>query len=209
MPKQDWLVTEAGNCIACESPRQWDLLIPTTQYRFYRFLCELEDILEQAEITGETEAEFLPNLRRLVRKLILNVYWVNTRIPEPSPKTETGVLLLYDELGYPITIQTEIMLPGTSTTIHNHGTWGVVATLKGQQKNTFWQRIPTSEFPHKIDKVEEKVLESGDIIALTTEAIHCVEAVGDEPSITLNIYGDTYPAKRFQFDALTNKARNF
>ncbi|MEA5535252.1 cupin [Crocosphaera sp. XPORK-15E] len=209
MQQQDWLVKEDGECLSFPSPRQWDLLTQTTQYRLHRFLTELDDILNQAEITGETEADYLPSLRRLVRKLLLNVYWVSNQIPAPSEKTGTEVCLLYDEPGYPLTLQTEIMLPGTTTTIHNHGTWGVIATLQGQQKNVFWQRSPTSEHPQNIEKVGEKILQPGDIISFTTEAIHSVEAVGDEPSVTLNLYGHTHAAKRFKFDPVNHKAHHF
>ncbi|MEA5512298.1 cupin [Crocosphaera sp. UHCC 0190] len=209
MPQQDWLVNEDGECLSFPSPRQWDLLNQTTQYRLHRFLTELDDIINQAEITGETETEYLPSLRRLVRKLLLNVYWVSNQIPSPSEKTGTEVSLLYDEPGYPLTLQTEIMLPGSSTTIHTHGTWGVVATLQGQQKNVFWKCVPTPENPQNIEKVDEKILQPGDIISFTTEAIHCVEAVGDEPSVTLNLYGDTHAAKRFKFDLITHKAHRF
>ncbi len=209
MPQQDWLAQDDGQCFSFPSPRQWDLLTHTTSYRLHRFLTELDDLLNQAEMTGQTEVEYLPSLRRLVRKLLLNVYWVSQDIPTASPNSGTDVKLLYDEPAYPITLQTEIMLPGTSTTIHNHGTWGVVATLQGQQKNTFWKCIPTPEYPQHIEKVDEKIFQLGDIVSLTTEAIHCVEAIGNEPTVTLNLYGDTNASKRFKFDPYTHQAYHF
>ncbi|MDJ0508806.1 MAG: cupin [Crocosphaera sp.] len=209
MPQRDWLVQDNGKCSSFAPPRQWDLLTPTTSYRLHRFLTELDDILNHAQMTGQTELEYLPTLRHLVRKLLLNVYWVSQEIPETSPNSETDIKLLCNEPGYPITLQTEIMLPGTSTTIHNHGTWGVVATLQGKQKNTFWKCIPTPEHPQHIEKVDEKVFQLGDIISLTTEAIHCVEAIGSEPTVTLNLYGDTNASKRFKFNPLTHQAYHF
>jgi predicted metal-dependent enzyme (double-stranded beta helix superfamily) len=209
MKSQDWLVNEEGECIACKSPRQWDLIAETDNYRLHRFLTEIEDVVNQSEMTGQAEVDFLPSLRRLLRKLILNCHWVSTHTTDPDPKTGSSFLLLYDEPGLPLTIQTEVLLPGTRTPIHNHGTWGIVATIQGQQKNTFWKRTPSTEFPHKIELVCEKVLEAEDIISFTTEAIHCVEAIGEQPVITLNLYGDTFGFKRFIFDPLTNHAVNF
>ena len=41
------------------------------------------------------------------------------------------------------------------------------------------------------------------------EAIHSVEALGEEPIITFNIYGETDFSQRFEFDTLTNTAKNF
>ncbi|MDJ0657887.1 MAG: cupin [Crocosphaera sp.] len=209
MPQQDWLVQDKGQCLSSPSPRQWDLLTPTTSYRLHRFLTELDDIVNQAEISQQPESEYLPTLRRLMRKLLLNVYWISQEIPTASPETGTEVKLLYDEPGYPLTLQTEIMLPGSSTTIHNHGTWGVVATLQGQQKNTFWKPVPTTKYPQDIEKVGQQIFQPGDIVSFTTEAIHGVEAIGNEPTVTLNLYGDTNASKRFKFDPETHKAYHF
>ncbi|MHC5833869.1 MAG: cysteine dioxygenase family protein, partial [Nostoc sp.] len=89
-------------------------------------------------------------IRMLVRRLIVNSYWVGSQYLEPSPKTGTSVLLLYEELGFPLTVQTVTFAPGTRSTIHNHGTWGIVAVLKGQEKNTFWQRTHSPDFQDKI-----------------------------------------------------------
>lgn len=207
MTNQDWLVKEDGNCLACESPREWDLL--RSEYRLYRFLTEVEDVLSKAVNQGESELDFLPNLRRLVRQLITNSYWLQTQIPEPNTKTGTTILMLYDELGFPLTVQTETVLPGCGSPIHNHGTWGIVAVLKGQQKETFWKRSPSTEFLDKIEQVGEKVLQAGEIISFTSDAIHQIEAVGDEPSLTFNLYGETNAAKRFMFDEVKHTAKHF
>jgi len=125
MKGRDLLVTGDGQYQACESVRAWDLL--RENYRLYRFLTELEDVLN----SGDDQASRLPEIRMLVRRLIVNSYWVGSQYLEPSPKTGTSVLLLYEELGFPLTVQTVTFAPGTRSTIHNHGTWGIVAVLKG------------------------------------------------------------------------------
>ncbi|RCJ23552.1 cupin [Nostoc sp. ATCC 43529] len=203
MQGRDWLLTGDGQYQACKSVRAWDLL--RDNYRVYRFLTEVEDVLNNAE----DESSCLPEIRMLVRRLIVNSYWVRSQYLEPSPKTGTSVLLLYDELGFPLTVQTVTFAPGTKSTIHNHGTWGVVAVLKGQEKNTFWQRTPSSESQDKIEYTGEVTLFPGDIISFTPDAIHCVEALGDEPTVTFNIYGETDPKERFEFNPVTNNARKF
>lgn len=209
MKFKDWLVTEDGNCVLCPSPKQWDLLIERDDYRLYRFLTELEDIINEALTLGRQEEDYLPSLRRLVRKLLIKSYWITTRVPQLSQDEEIAINLLYDEPGFPITIQTEIMAPGTCTSIHNHGTWGVVATLQGESKNTFWKRVPTVQVPDKIELVGEQILWPGEIISFTTEAIHSVEATGDEPTITFNLYGDTNASKRFEYDSVNHQAKKF
>ncbi|MFN6536660.1 MAG: cupin [Nostoc sp. EkiNYC01] len=203
MKGRDWLVTGDGQYQACKSVRAWDLL--RDNYRVYRFLTEVEDVLNSVE----DESSCLPEIRMLVRRLFVNSYWVRSQHLEPSLKTGTSVLLLYDELGFPLTVQTVTFAPGTRSTIHNHGTWGVVAVLKGQERNTFWQRTDSSESQDKIESTGEITLFPGDIISFTPDAIHCVEALGDEPTVTFNIYGETDPKQRFEFDFLTHKAKKF
>ncbi|MFB2939281.1 cupin domain-containing protein [Aerosakkonemataceae cyanobacterium BLCC-F154] len=203
MNARDWLLTDGGICQACQPVREWELL--REEYRFYRFLTEIEDVLNQAS----EESSFLPKIRRLVRQLVLNSYWVQTQFLEASPKTGVSVLILYDEIGFPLTVQTVTFAPGTVSNIHNHGTWGVVAILKGREKNTFWRKGNHPDFPHKVEMVGEKILEPGDIISFTPNAIHSVEAIGDEPTITFNIYGETNSANRFEYDLTTATAKKF
>jgi predicted metal-dependent enzyme (double-stranded beta helix superfamily) len=203
MKEGNFTVNEQGKPQICPIPRSWDLL--ENPYRFYRFLTEIDDVLKYAT----DESNILPTLHKLVRKLVINSYWVQTQIPEIDPKTQTGVCNLYDEIGYPLTVQTVIFAPGVKSSIHNHGTWGIVAILKGQEKNTFWRRVDDSNYEAKITPVEEITLKESDIISFTSEAIHSVEAVGDEALVTFNIYGETNHKTRFEFDPLTHQAKNY
>ncbi len=200
---QDWLITDNGQCQACPTPREWNLL--ETPYRFHRFLTQTEDVLRD-QIESET---CLAAIRRLVRKLFVNSYWLQTQYPELSTLKDVFIQTLYDEIGYPLTVQTNAYPPGVVSPIHNHGTWGVVAVLKGQEKNTFWQRSPTEEFRDRVIPVGEKIFHSGDVISFTPSAIHCVEAVGDSPMVTFNLYGETHHKARFEFDPKTHQAKNF
>ncbi|BAZ00048.1 hypothetical protein NIES37_40310 [Tolypothrix tenuis PCC 7101] len=203
MQVRDLIVTGDGKLQLCKSARAWDLL--RENYRLYRFLTEVEDVLNDVE----DESSRLPELRMLVRRLIVNSYWVRSQHLEPDAKTGTSVLLMYDELGFPLTVQTVTFAPGTLSTIHNHGTWGIVAILKGEEKNTIWRRNPNPDAENKIEATAEVNLLPGDIISFTPDAIHCVEAVGDEPTVTFNVYGETDPKERFEFDPVTHIAKKF
>jgi len=203
MQGQDLFVAENGQYQVCKSARSWDLL--RDNYRLYRFLTEVEDILKNVE----DESTRLPEIRMLVRRLIINSYWVQSQSLQPDSKTGISVLLLYNELGFPLTVQTVTFAPGTTSNIHNHGTWGVVAILKGQEKNTFWRRSSNSDFPDKIEKVGEINLSPGDIVSFTPQTIHQVQAIGEEPTVTFNIYGETNPKQRFEFDVINHIAKKF
>jgi predicted metal-dependent enzyme (double-stranded beta helix superfamily) len=203
MKSKDWLVTDDGQLQARQPVSEWKLL--RENYRLYRFLTEVEDVLENST----DELSSLAAIHRLVRVLITNSYWVQTRYLEPCCQTGTSVLMLYDELGFPLTVQTVTFSPGTVSTIHNHGTWGVIAVLKGQEKNTLWKRSHDPKGQEKIESVGEITLAPKDIISFTPGAIHSVEAVGSEPTVTFNIYGETHHKQRFEFDPVTQTAKNF
>ncbi|MTJ47744.1 cupin [Dolichospermum sp. UHCC 0259] len=203
MQGKDLFVAENGQHQVCQSARSWDLL--RDNYRLYRFLTEVEDVLKNVE----DESTRLPEIRKLVRRLIINSYWVQSQSLQPDSKTGISVLLLYDELGLPLTVQTVTFVPGTTSNIHNHGTWGVVAILKGQEKNTFWRRSSHPDFPDKIEKTGEVNLSPGDIVSFTPQTIHQVQAIGEEPTVTFNIYGETNPKQRFEFDVINHIAKKF
>jgi predicted metal-dependent enzyme (double-stranded beta helix superfamily) len=208
MGHQNVTVNHEGHPQPCSMPKNWSLL--RTPYRFYRFLTEIEDqVNDDLEEENIIDEAILLELHILVRKLLLNSYWIQSQMPEIEEETGTGVLNLYDETGFPFTVQTVAMKPGETSTIHNHGTWGVVAILKGLEKNTLWTKAKDVSFPNKLTKTTEIILQSGDIISFSPDAIHCIEAVGDEPLITFNIYGETYHQKRFEFDLETHQAINY
>ncbi|MBE9059848.1 cupin [cf. Phormidesmis sp. LEGE 11477] len=202
---KDWIVTEDGHCQPCPTLRDWDLL--ESPYYFHRFLTEVENLLRQTKTTHQCDR--LPVLRQLVRKLIVNSYWIRTQRPTFLPAAPTALLNLYDETGYPLTVQIEALKPGASSSIHTHGTWGIVAILQGQEKHTFWQRSPEPDLPNKIVCVAEKTLSYGEVISFVPEAIHRVQAIGKEPLVTFNLYGETMSEQRFEFDAIAHQAKRY
>lgn len=203
MESRDWLVTDDGCCEACEIPSDWEWT--TKPYRLYRFLTDLEDIVEQ--ITDDRQR--LQAIRPLVRRLLTNSDWLQGEYRNPDPQKGWSVLMLYDEMDYPFTVQNVVWLPGSNSPIHNHATWGVVALISGEEKNTTWRRTNEPEFPDSIEKVGEKTLLPGDIISFMPDAIHSVEAMGDEPTISFNLYGVTDYSQRFEFERTTHTAKNF
>ncbi len=202
MESSDWLVTENGDCLACNLQESET---STGYYRLYRFLTDVEDILESTK----DDRQRLEKIRPLVRRLLTSSYWLQGEYREPNPDTGWSVLMLYDEPEFSLTVQTVVWLPGRVSPIHNHAAWGVVALISGEEKNTFWRRTMDSEFPDRIEKVGEQILVPGDIISFMPDAIHHVEVMGEEPTITFNLYGKTEYQQRFEFDPITHTAKNF
>ncbi|MEM8781076.1 MAG: cupin [Cyanobacteria bacterium P01_G01_bin.49] len=199
----DWLVTNNGLCQRCPVSDNWQW--QDKIYRLYRFLTNVEDILEKTQ----NEQEILQFIRPLVRRLLASSYWIQGEYIWPDAKQGWSVLNLYDDIDFSLTLQTVVWLPGQASTIHNHGTWGLVAIISGEEKNLFWRRKKDIEHQHIIEKVGEKIIKAGDIISFTSDAIHSIEVVGEEPVISFNLYGKTNYEQRWKFDQINHTARNF
>jgi predicted metal-dependent enzyme (double-stranded beta helix superfamily) len=207
MSIRDWFATEQGECqVWAESCLPAETAPP---YRLYRFLTDLEYILEQ-----ETDDQLrLRAIFPLVRRLLNSATWLQLTDLEPDPDTGWNVMMLYDEPFFPLTIQLVVWAPNTVSEIHNHGTWGIVALLSGQEKNTFWQPPcldKSAQFPddltlasdYTIQPVTDCLLMPGDMLGMMPNTIHQIEAVGSEPTLTFNLYGDTDFEHRFEFDPM-------
>ncbi|MCG9893340.1 MAG: cupin [Thermosynechococcaceae cyanobacterium MS004] len=208
MTNQDLWVGKDGQCATWALSHQEVAL--TQPYRLYRFLTDLEDILAQEADDQRRLTLICP----LVRRLLNSSTWLLDNYLPPDPDTGWSVLMLYDEPDYPITVQTVVWTPGTVSPIHNHATWGVVALLSGQEKNTFWQRSATTDTSDhietdRIEQVGDRILSPGDILCLMPDAIHHIEALSDEPTISFNLYGETNYSQRFQFDPVQGTAHIF
>jgi predicted metal-dependent enzyme (double-stranded beta helix superfamily) len=202
MTQKDWLVDNNGQCFAYDvvmSAKEFS----TKPYRLYRFLTDLEDILDSIDDDLLRLQAIIP----LVRRLLKDCFWLQLSMIEPHPETGWEVLMLYDEPSFPLTIQLVAWAPGTVSPIHNHGCWGLVALLSGLEKNTFWQRTP--DLSTKIETVGEQILTSGDILCLMPDTIHQIKALGNQPTISFNLYGETNFDARFEFDPIKHIAKNF
>lgn len=203
MQKQSWLVTNERQGKGSEMSSPPEAL--TRPYRLYRFLTELEDILENIRDDRLRLAAISP----LVRKLLNHASWLEILPIAPDPQTGWEVLMLYDEPLFPLTVQLVAWSPGMKSPIHNHACWGVVALLSGTEKNTFWERSPTVESPDRIQPVGDRLLVPGDILCLMPDAIHHIETIGNSPTISFNLYGETDYNQRFEFDPIQARAKNF
>jgi predicted metal-dependent enzyme (double-stranded beta helix superfamily) len=194
MLHQDWFVDAEGQCQPRPTLRPWDLL--QDHYYLHQFLSDVLHILSHAPNEFD-QWDYLPQIRRQVRQLMVNSYWLHTQRADPDPKTGAAVVTLYDEIGYPLTVQAVTTRPGMVTPIHNHGTWGIVALLAGQERHTFWRRRGN---PDRLEVTGQHTLQTGEIISFKPDAIHQVETLGPAPALTFQLYGDTQPQARYQFE---------
>lgn len=199
--ERNWLVTDTGQYTAFEPT---PMPPPERTYRLYRFLTDLESILAAEPDDRQRIQQITP----LVRQLLTSSYWLQMEFDPPGPKG-WSVRFLYREYSFPLTVQMVAWAPGQRSTIHNHATWGIVALVGGAEKNRLWQRQPTPEHPHQIVPAGELILSPGDVIGFMPDAIHQVEPLGEEPTVSFNLYGVTDTPNRYQFDPEGKTAKRF
>lgn len=168
------------------------------RYRLYRFLTDLEDILQKDQPDRVHLMEICP----LVRRLLSDCLWLQVPDIEPDRALGWGVQTLYDEPFFDLTVQLVTWLPGTKSTIHNHGGWGMVALLEGRERNQFWY-----EKNDRLVSTGDRIIETGQIICFLPQAVHQIEALGEQPTISFNLYGKS--TDRFEYDLLTNNKKAY
>jgi len=193
----NWLVTDDSRSRLLDLDAYRPAIEP---YRLYRFLTDLEDILASETDDPRRLQAICPR----VRTLLESSYWLQGDFLPPSAQTGWAVKFLYRDFEFPLTVQMVTWLPGQESPVHNHGAWGLVALIAGQERNRLWRRAGDG-----IEPAGELVLNPGDVLCLTPDAIHSVEALGDTPTISFNLYGETDFQARYEFDPVAQTAKLF
>ena len=200
MSNHDWHVDNHSNCQSIPQGTRPESAV--SPYRLYRFLTQLDDIL----LAQESDELRLAEIRPLVRSFLDESPWMMMQCPAPDPKRGWSVSKLYDDTDYPLTIQLVSWNPGMLSSIHNHGAWGLVAILDGEERNRFWQPQAVGQ---PMVQTQETILQPGELITFMPNAIHQIEALGDEPVLSFNLYGETDYKARFKYNAQTSEASSF
>jgi len=68
---------------------------------------------------------------------------------------------------------------------HGHGTWAVIAGIRGREANVLYREEP-DRFVVPLERV---VVGRGESLVLASSAIHSTEVLGAEPTFHLHLYG--------------------
>jgi len=77
--------------------------------------------------------------------------------------------------------------PGATDIPHEHGTWSVLIGLEGLGCNTVYELVDSRQ--RLVREVKRGIVAPGDIVVLEACAIHALDAYGELPCVTLNLYG--------------------
>ena len=168
-------------------------------YTIAEFVRDLRRITE-----SETDPEIITaNVRPLAERLAGSTEIRERDWKEPDPEQGFGFELLHEEPDHRLVVAILTWLPGRVTPPHDHGTWGVIAGIEGEEINTFWRRRDDgSQLGYaEVEKELEIKLTPGGSLTLMPRSIHSIENRSDRVNVSLHTYGmHTNHTDRSQFN---------
>jgi predicted metal-dependent enzyme (double-stranded beta helix superfamily) len=96
-----------------------------------------------------------------------------------------------------------VISPGAALPVHNCGAWALVGIYQGQQRETWFRRLDDGGTPGRAQLRVERtfVPQRGTVKVLPDGQILAMEALSNEPAISIHIYGtDIVAQPRSTFD---------
>ena len=127
--------------------------------------------------------------------------------PSPSAEEYAKIYLLSEDDGGDNSLYLISTKPLGPSPVHNHGTWAVIAGLKGDEENTVYNRLDDSDVVGKatLEVNRKVVISQGDAIAFMPDDIHHIQATSKVPTRHFHLYGKGFDQQtdRLEFN-LTN-----
>lgn len=209
-----------GICQPMENPSiSLDKFPHRSPYYFSRFLNDLDSLVESTS----DDLEIIRIATILTRRFLSEASWIINMCPEPDPETFSAIHPLYRDPNCPFEVHVFSWLPQNSG-VHSHGSWSIVAILgdtsNGRELNYFWSRFDDEKKDGYaiVKPVSKQMLEPGDIIGFTSDAIHNIKSLSAEnepnpnhpkPTLMFNIFGKRNPSGRYMFNPFENTFTNY
>jgi len=137
--------------------------------------------------------------QNFLKKLILDRDFLNTQEEAIYPNEFT----LYRSPDRSFSVLGYFWEPHTSSSIHDHGSWGIVGALFHRVRETKYRRIDDGkvEGHAELEKTSSEVIEPGGLahVLPLNAGIHEMEAVTGEGSMTVSVYGRSIRKGYIQF----------
>jgi 3-mercaptopropionate dioxygenase len=101
---------------------------------------------------------------------------------------------------------------GQRTPVHGHETWGVVGIYSGSEREIRYVKPAPAAVGGALTSAGEHMWERGQVTVCCTtdDDVHAVEAVGDEPTVGIHVYGGNIGTiERASYDPATGAVRWF
>lgn len=123
--------------------------------------------------------------------------WIREGVELPrmatQPKPDAMVqYLLANPAGEAFTVVSMVLSPHYATPIHNHGTWGLVGVVEGEEREErFDVSIDASTGIASVRPRSAGINRASDVTVLTSphDEIHRITNLHDTPSLSIHVYG--------------------
>jgi len=132
--------------------------------------------------------------------------WLTEEMCRPDAEQGFGLYLLHEEADHTLAAFVVSWVPGRGTTPHDHGTWAVVAGLRGAERNEMWRRLDARDRPGyaEIVRVGERVFGADELLVMPAGVIHSVWNDTGGVTVSLHVYGrHINHTERSQYDPAT------
>jgi predicted metal-dependent enzyme (double-stranded beta helix superfamily) len=172
-----------------------------------KLLTFVQDITRLLD-TNPSEATILVEGKKLVATLVSSDEWLPDAFARPHPDHYQQYLLYADPLDR-LSIVSFVWGPGQKTPVHDHLTWGIVGGLRGEERETTFQKQPDGSYL----ATGTGILRAGQTTAVspTIGDVHEVaNNLTDRPSISIHVYGANIGrVRRHVFDIATGAEKSF
>lgn len=138
-------------------------------------------LLHQLQSTDQSNPEQVAAVLRT--SLCPGDNWLDPRY-QTVDRHQIATYSLYDARG--ISVVSIVIAPGARPPIHDHTAWSVIGVYRGRVREAWFRRLPSTG-----RVLPERVLvhDRGTVVVLPAHQLHTVEALGDHPAVTIQIYG--------------------
>jgi predicted metal-dependent enzyme (double-stranded beta helix superfamily) len=176
---------------------------------FETFCRRFRELTERNEDISVTIAKGIPIVQELVssdlwfrdflKKALIERSWLKQQTPTLWPNE----LTLYRSPDQSFLVLAYIWEPFSVDTIHDHGSWGIVASFINEIREIKFKRCDNGSIVGyaEIEDTVVKVLKPGEITCVLPldAGIHQMENFSGEIAVTLNVYGRTIRRGYLQF----------
>jgi predicted metal-dependent enzyme (double-stranded beta helix superfamily) len=177
-------------------------------YTVARYVEELRCIVRKAD----SEDEIIGHVGPLARRLALDACWLEPEHFNSNPEQGFGVHLLHEEPDHALAVFVVSWLPSRGAPPHDHGTWAVVAGVRGVERNIHYRRVDDGSRPGYAQLEVKHGLDAGagELICMKSGGIHSVHNETDDTTLSLHTYGKHVNfTNRSQFDLESGACKDF
>jgi predicted metal-dependent enzyme (double-stranded beta helix superfamily) len=178
-------------------------------YTFAQFTREV-DVL----VRGQRQPDVLVGLiEPLLSRLLVRRDWLDERYRRPVPGRSYTQYLLYMPPDEAWSVVSFVWPGGATTSVHDHGTWGVIGVYQAQEREARYTVVEGSIAARGVRLVETATatLHPGEVgRVIPPDDLHRVLNDSHELAVSVHVYGTNIGnQKRHVIDLTTGEVRDF